>query len=223
MCRWLEVGRLTLAKRKRWSWDLGRKEFLSYRGKCRRSCGSPIKRLRWRDVFDCRSWSIAGGCCSDLSLVASDSWRGNAGRGWRQDWGSWSVVGRVSLWTADMEKTHSWSSSCLFLLLYNQFRWGLSERCSVAANMHRITWENEVELWDRSWRFWYSHPGPWWPHELTLASSSSIWLTNARCRLSKSPTWRDFAIAWKGCSDGNRRVRLLLPARIRKLQLILVI
>jgi hypothetical protein len=35
----------------------------------------------------CRPWSIAGGCCCDLSLVSSGSWRGSAGRGWRRDWG----------------------------------------------------------------------------------------------------------------------------------------
>jgi len=54
---------------------LGRKELLSCSSKCRRSRESPIKRIRWRDVSDCASWSIIGGCCCDPSLVASGSWQ----------------------------------------------------------------------------------------------------------------------------------------------------
>ena len=47
----------------------------------------------------------------------------------------------------------------------------------------------------------------------SLSPPSSIWLTKVRCRMPKSPNWRDFAITWRRCSDGNRRA-CFLPAWI---------
>ena len=61
---------------------------------------------------------------------------------------------------------------------------------------------------------------PWSPVDdlkLVFSLIDIIWLTKARRRLLNSPNWRDFAIAWRRCSDW---ARLLLAARIR-IQLIL--
>ena len=55
------------------------------------------------------------------------------------------------------------------------------------------------------------------PQTCLLPHRYIIWLTKARHRLLNSPNWRDFAIAWRRCSDW---ARLLLAARIR-IQLIL--
>ena len=59
----------------------------------------------------------------------------------------------------ETDKTHSSSSSCLFLFRCNQFPWGLSERCGVRVICIESLGGNEVELWidHEGVQCWYSH------------------------------------------------------------------